>query len=92
MFLAAQVSLTAVFLVSIIAQTAVWKVKVLKGSTLATLFAIGAEDKVLLERQKLGIVDDGTEMGRQARRIRGKFSIGNRGWVLDLGRHGTGVS
>ncbi|KAH8899409.1 hypothetical protein GQ53DRAFT_836453 [Thozetella sp. PMI_491] len=90
-FLAGQVFLTSVFLVSIMAQTAVWKVKVLKGSTMATLFAIGAEDKVLLERQKLGIIVDRTELARQAGRITGKFSDGDRGWVLSLGKHGAGV-
>ncbi|KAK3330107.1 hypothetical protein B0H66DRAFT_611357 [Apodospora peruviana] len=50
-FLAVQVVLSAAFLMGIIVQTAVWKVKVFKSSSMATLFAIESAGKVTLERE-----------------------------------------
>lgn len=85
-FLALQVFLVVVFLGSIVAQTAIWKVKVLKSSTIATLFAIGAEDKVLLERQNLGGINNTAEMTRQADMLTGEFGEGDQGWVLEVAR------
>ncbi|KAK0630085.1 hypothetical protein B0T17DRAFT_506582 [Bombardia bombarda] len=85
-FLAAQVTLSAVFLVGIMIQTAVWKVRILKASAMATLFAIPADGKMVLERRGLGSIDDDNSMTQRLESITGRFKLGDRGWKLDLGR------
>lgn len=82
----AQVALSAVFLLGVMVQTAVMDAKVLKSSSLATMFAISAEDKSYLERDNLGRVGEASKMGRRLKDFRGKFVVmGSRGWLLDLG-------
>jgi hypothetical protein len=80
-----QVALTAAFLVGVITQTAMMKVKVLKSSSLATLLAISAEDKAFLERQSLGSVEEEHLMAQRMRNVTGRFGMADdRGWVMGL--------
>ena len=88
-FLAIHVCLTASFLLGIIVQTAVWDVKVLKGSPTAALLAISAGDKEILEEQ--GILLDAPRSGehdlkRKLQTITCRFQPGERGWTLRLGK------
>ncbi|KAK3693594.1 hypothetical protein B0T22DRAFT_44390 [Podospora appendiculata] len=77
-FLAAQVAFSAAFLLGIMVQTAVWQVKVMKDiSSIATLFAIKAEDKAVLGRFGQSAI-----MTRRAENITGKLGEGVS--VLDL--------
>lgn len=89
-FFAIQVILAAGVLLGIMVQTAVWDVKVLKGSSTAALFAISANDKAYLEdRESLFLGDSqGNDKGqifRKLRAITARFGAGERGWTLGLG-------
>ena len=100
-FLAAQLTLFAVFLFGLVIQTAVWKVPVAKGSALAMLFAVTAEDKALLEQQQQ-LVGDDTDGGlvsidqavhpKTRRKLMQdmtcKLKLGDRGWSLNLSKRG----
>lgn len=61
-FLATQVVLSALFLLGMVVQTRRVGTAVVKNSVLATLFAIGAEDKALLE-EEAGRAGAGAEPG-----------------------------
>jgi hypothetical protein len=92
-FLAAQVAFSTLFLMGIMVQTMAWKVNVLKASASATLLAISSEGRGLLERQGLGGVENPTEMTRKLQTLTGKFTMAaDRGWLIDLGRRGDGVT
>ncbi|KAL1836280.1 hypothetical protein VTJ49DRAFT_5341 [Mycothermus thermophilus] len=91
-FLAIQVALSAIFLVGIMIQTAVWNVKILKGSPAAALLAISAEDKAYLETQTDVSLDStrresqSSETARKLQAITCRFRPRERGWVLDLNK------
>ncbi|KAJ4295934.1 hypothetical protein N0V88_004636 [Collariella sp. IMI 366227] len=90
-FLAIQVVLTAGVLLGIMVQTAVWDVKVLKGSSTAALFAISANDKGHLENGESVFLRDSQDndkgrISRKLRAITARFEPGERGWTLGLGR------
>jgi len=91
-----QVVFSAFFLFGIIMQTKVMKVKILKSSTMAALFAIPAEDRASLERQGLGHIDEdhimNQAMAKKTGRVTGIFAVQkNRGWVLDLNRRAAPI-
>jgi len=69
-------------------QTAVWKVKILKGpnSAMATLFAIGAQDKIGLE-QPMRTTGRAAPRDPELETISSQFKQKDGGWALDLGRH-----
>ena len=95
-FLAIQVALAISFLLGIIVQTAVWNVKVLKGSPMAALFAISAESKAYLEEREQAPLDSsggssqGTEMARKLQNTTCRFRPGERGWTLEVENRGDG--
>ncbi len=89
-FLAIQVALAISFLLGIIVQTAVWNVKVLKGSPTAALFALSAESKAYLEEEQAPIDSSGGS-GQGARRLQNttcRFRPGERGWTLEVENRG----
>jgi len=89
-FLAIQVALSVSFLIGIMVQTAVWNVKVLKGSSTAALFAISADDRSYLEaRGNVGLgrsrhVGGESETKRKLQGVTCRFRPGERGWTLEL--------
>ncbi|KAL1984945.1 hypothetical protein VTN96DRAFT_8501 [Rasamsonia emersonii] len=90
-FLAAQVVLSALFLLWVMIQSRRLKTEVMKNSVLATLFAISSEDKALLEAEGEGepsiIHQDGNsnnDMSTMAKRSTVKLIKGERGWRLGL--------
>ena len=95
-FLAIQVVLAISFLLGIIVQTAVWNVKVLKGSPTAALFAISAEDKAYLEEREHAPLDSsggsgpGAEMARKLQNTTCRFRPGESGWILEVENRGDG--
>ncbi len=91
--LISQVALSAVFLVAVMVQTAVMEVKVIKSSSLATMFAISAEDKYYLERDIIvGRLGEASRMAQRLKDVTGRFMVmGSRGWVVDLGHRGSPV-
>jgi len=67
-------------------QTAVWNVKVLKGSPTAALFALSAQDKAYLEeRERVG-----GEIARTLQSINCRFRPGERGWTLEVSKREDG--
>ncbi|KAL2161406.1 hypothetical protein VTH06DRAFT_7967 [Thermothelomyces fergusii] len=91
-FLAIQIALAVSFLFGIMVQTAVWDVKILKGSPEAALLAISADEKAHLESREgmfLGM-GQGGETTRKMRNIPCRFRPGERGWGLELGRREDG--
>ncbi|KAK4043715.1 hypothetical protein C8A01DRAFT_32244 [Parachaetomium inaequale] len=91
-FLAIQIVLSVSFLVGIMVQTAVWNVKILKGSSTAALLAISADDKAYLEERENLFLDGGpeSEMARKMKTITCRFRPGERGWGLELGKREVG--
>ena len=94
-FLAIQLALSVSFLLGIMIQTAVWNVKILKGSSTAALLAISADDKAYLEEREHILLDNSRsehegEMARKLRAITCRFMGGDRGWTLDLGKREDG--
>ena len=95
-FLAIQIVLCIGFLLGIMLQTAVWNVKILKGSSTAALFAISADDKAYLEEREHVTLDSsggsehGPEMKRKLRAITCRFMTGEKGWALGLGKREDG--
>lgn len=92
-FLIAQVALSALFLVGIMIQTAVWKVPVIKGSgsAAATLLALSAEDRARLEGLSTaathrGIHVDG-DFYRRLQRVSCRFRPREPGWGLEVVGH-----
>jgi hypothetical protein len=89
-FLAIQVALSISFLLGIMVQTAVWNVKVLKGSPTAALFAISAEGKAYLEARDHVVLDSsrggdqGAEITRKLQNTTCRFRPGERGWTLEV--------
>jgi hypothetical protein len=90
-FLAIQVVLAVSFLIGIMVQTAVWNVKILKGSPTAALLAISADDKAYLEERESVFIDSSCHNGRDSetrQRLQSatcRFRPGERGWTLELG-------
>jgi hypothetical protein len=92
-FLATQVALTTAFLMCLMVQTAVWKVRVLKSSALAPVVALSSDGRALLERQAgVGGVEAQDAMARKLDTITGRFRPTDSGAVLDLARKGVGVT
>jgi hypothetical protein len=91
-FLAIQIVLAVSFLLGIMVQTAVWNVKILKGSSTAALLAISAHDKAYLEERENLFLDGGqeSEMARKMKTIACRFRPGERGWGLELGKREDG--
>jgi hypothetical protein len=95
-FLAIQVVLSLSFLLGIMVQTAVWNVKIVKGSSTATLLAIPSRDKAYLEEREHVVLDGsrlgvaGAEMTRKLQNLSCRFRPGERGWNLDLARREEG--
>jgi hypothetical protein len=94
-FLAIQLALSVSFLLGIMIQTAVWNVKILKGSSTAALLVISADDKAYLEEREHILLDNSrseheVEMARKLRAITCRFMSGNRGWTLNLGKREDG--
>ncbi|KAH6845314.1 hypothetical protein B0I37DRAFT_312822 [Chaetomium sp. MPI-CAGE-AT-0009] len=91
-FLAIQVALSVSFLLGIMIQTAVWNVKILKGSSTAVLLAISADEKAYLEeRENLFFdSDEGAEMSRKLKSITYRFRPGERGWSLEADKREDG--
>ncbi|KAK3394351.1 hypothetical protein B0H63DRAFT_43517 [Podospora didyma] len=91
-FLASQVAISTMFLLGIMVQTAVWKVKIVKGSAIATLFAITAKDKAALELERgegeesPGMDFETNGMTRKLESLTCRLTQANRGWALDLAR------
>lgn len=87
--LATQVLLAAAFLAGVALQTSTAGVPVVKASGgLATLLAVSADDRRVLEREGIGHLDEGRVMASrlEADGIRGRFSgDADRGWAMDLG-------
>jgi hypothetical protein len=89
-FLAIQIALSVSFLVGIMVQTAVWNVKILKGSSAAALFAISPDDRTYLEDQANIFLDEsradnkGSQMTRKLQTVICRFKPGERGWTLGL--------
>ena len=84
-----QVLLTAMFLFGVIAQTAYLKVKVLKNSSLATLFAVPSEIKAYMEEDGGVPLEANHVMAQRMNNVTGKFGmVEERGWVLGLGTKG----
>lgn len=80
-----------------------WKVPVLKGSSIATLLAISSRDRAVLEeteaRREEGEGERNTDRGGNARRVRlrlGSIETGSgpgsrgEGWFLDSSGGGAG--
>ena len=81
-----QVAISTAFLVGVVVQTSALKVKVLKSSALATLFALTAEDKAILERENPTLVEDSRVMAERLNTVTGKFGLAaEKGWALKLG-------
>lgn len=95
-FLVIQVALSISFLLGIMVQTAVWNVKVLKGSPTAALFAISAQDKAYLEDREHVTLDNSRsgrprgEMASELQSITCRFRPGERGWTLEVGKREDG--
>ncbi|KAK4132541.1 hypothetical protein BT67DRAFT_385179, partial [Trichocladium antarcticum] len=94
-FLAIQLVLSVSFLLGIMIQTAVWNVKVLKGSPTAALLAISADDKAYLEEREHTLLDSSRgeharERARELRAITCRFVGGDMGWTLDLSKREDG--
>jgi hypothetical protein len=95
-FLAIQVILAISFLLGIMVQTAVWDVKVLKGSIMAPLFALSAHDKAYLEEREDLFLDasrdesPGDEMTAKLQTITARFRPRERGWTLELSKRENG--
>lgn len=82
---AAQIMMSAVFVVGVMIQTSVWKVKVVKSSALATMLALNTEDKGRLERENMGQVTEPRTMSTRLRSAKAKFSLQEDGsWSLNL--------
>ncbi|KAH6650091.1 hypothetical protein F5144DRAFT_588664 [Chaetomium tenue] len=91
-FLAIQVALSVSFLLGIMIQTAVWNVKILKGSSTAALLAIPADEKAYLEERENMFLDNGerTETSRKLKTITCRFRPGERGWSLEADKRENG--
>ncbi|AEO54060.1 hypothetical protein MYCTH_2296147 [Thermothelomyces thermophilus ATCC 42464] len=91
-FLAIQVALAVSFLFGIMVQTAVWDVKILKGSPEAALLAISADEKAYLESREDMFLGNGqgSETTRKMSNITCRFRLGERGWGLELGKREDG--
>jgi hypothetical protein len=95
-FLAIQVILAISFLLGIMVQTAVWDVTVLKGSIMAPLLALSADDKAYLEEQENLILDasrdgnPGDKMTGKLQTITARFRPRDRGWTLELSKRENG--
>ncbi|KAK3310477.1 uncharacterized protein B0T15DRAFT_507150 [Chaetomium strumarium] len=74
-FLAIQIALSVSFLLGIMVQTAVWNVKILKGSSAAALLAIPPDDRTYLEDQENIFLDEsraantGSQMTRKLQTV-----------------------
>lgn len=91
-FLAIQVALGLSFLLGIMVQTAVWNVKILKGSSTAALFAIPADKKAYLEEHENMSLDmDWESRGSQKlKTITCRFRPQERGWSLEADKREDG--
>lgn len=96
-FLAIEVALSLSILLGIMVQTAVWNVKILKGSPTAALLAISAQDKAYLEERESIVLDydspgetRGGAMARKLQDLACRFRPGERGWNLELARREEG--
>jgi hypothetical protein len=91
-FLAIQVALSISFLLGIMIQTAVWDVKILKGSSTAALLAISANEKAYLEERENMFLDndEAAEMSRKLKTITYRFRPGERGWSLEADKRENG--
>ncbi|KAK4105371.1 hypothetical protein N658DRAFT_512835 [Parathielavia hyrcaniae] len=95
-FLAIQVALVVSFLLCIMVQTAVWDVKIVKGSTMTSLLALTADDKAYLEQQEHVFLDGsrngglGDEGAVKLQTITARFRPRDRGWALELGKRDNG--
>lgn len=89
-FLAAQVVLSAAFLLGVMVQTAVWQVKVVKGagSAMTTLLALSPAD-----RERLSLVSaagvtstlgNGAETAQRLEGVQCRFKLEGGGWVLEV--------
>ncbi|KAK3383702.1 hypothetical protein B0T24DRAFT_59685 [Lasiosphaeria ovina] len=83
-FLATQVTISAMFVLGIVVQTAVWKVVVLKSSATATLLALPADVKASFERNRPDTMVSGGTRGAQS--ITFRFKSRDQGWALVFGR------
>ncbi|KAK0733546.1 hypothetical protein B0T26DRAFT_25784 [Lasiosphaeria miniovina] len=83
-FLATQVAISAMLVLGIVVQTAVWKVVVLKSSATATLLAIPADAKASFERNRSDTTASGGTRGAQS--ITFRFKSRDQGWALVFGR------
>ncbi|KAK4128919.1 hypothetical protein N657DRAFT_668058 [Parathielavia appendiculata] len=95
-FLAVQVALVVSFLLGIMVQTTVWDVKTVKGSIVASLLALSADDKAYLQEQENVFLDSsrngclGDEVTDKLQTITARFRPCDRGWALELGKRENG--
>ncbi|KAK4141836.1 uncharacterized protein C8A04DRAFT_13703 [Dichotomopilus funicola] len=91
-FLAIQVALGVSFLLGIMVQTAVWNVKILKGSSTAALFAIPADKKAYLEEhENMSLdMDWGSRGSQKLKTITCRFRPQERGWSLEADKREDG--
>jgi hypothetical protein len=96
-FLALQMAMAASFLLGIMIQTAVWKVKIVKDSAMATLLALPPGDRAYLEEQAHLSVDGSrgsnehtTDMTQNLQAVTCRFRTGERGWALGLSKREDG--
>jgi len=92
-FLAIQIALAVSFLLGIMVQTAVWDVKILKGSPTAALLAISADEKAYLESREDMFLDSSGEEREATRKMKSipcRFRSGGNGWELELGKREDG--
>ncbi|KAK4252225.1 hypothetical protein C7999DRAFT_26947 [Corynascus novoguineensis] len=88
-----QIALAVSFLLGIMVQTAVWDVKILKGSPTAALLAISADEKAYLESREDMFLDSSgqeREATRKMKSIACRFRSGGNGWELELGKREDG--
>ncbi|KAH8682342.1 hypothetical protein BX600DRAFT_40969 [Xylariales sp. PMI_506] len=83
-FLAIQVVLATLFIVVIIVQTSRMEVPVVKSSVIATLFAMSADDKTLLERSMTSPLGSRRALHRAHEERMMTYSQGPDGWSLRL--------
>lgn len=82
---AAQIMMSVIFVVGVMIQTSIWKVKVVKSSALATMLAFNADDKGRLERENMGQVTEPRTMSTRLRSAKARFSLQEDGsWSLNL--------
>jgi hypothetical protein len=86
-FLACQVVLSMAFVLCVAVQTSVWGVAVVKSRALATLLAVGSEDRAVLERH-YGLQGYSKDSVRsKVGGLTGRFRAlsGGKEWVMTLG-------